>query len=222
MVRWCSDSHGQSCISTCFGQPLLEKYSVSTGTATVHHARMQKIIKLVASWAHMGPEFFPEGGKNSSKTEVSLWTYLVSVRLSDDRKITEKGTFPIIRFCEHKLLKMTPWRLWFCSNEQQLLFGGASFWRKKSCFPTKVFLLYLDIWRKLVGTWNPAFWRKCKIVRIFYNFSQILLIMFQINIAANVLTVRNMQNVNSTRNRRYFFKKREYIHQELVFFSTKE
>ncbi len=73
--------------------PVLEKYSVSTRTATVHHARMQKIIKLVASWAHMGPEFFPEGWKNSSKTEVSLWTYLVSVRLSDDRKITEKGTF---------------------------------------------------------------------------------------------------------------------------------
>ncbi len=79
MVRWCSDSHGQSCISTCFGQPLLEKYSVSTGTATVHHARMQKIIKLVASWAHMGPEFFPEGGKNSSKTEVSLPMNLFSV-----------------------------------------------------------------------------------------------------------------------------------------------
>ncbi len=47
--------------------------------------------------------------------------------------------------------------------------GGAAFWRKISCFPTKIFL---PCHLTKMG-WNPAFWRKCKIWHILQFISNI-------------------------------------------------
>ncbi len=44
------------------------------------------------------------------------------------------------------------------TQRSRMKFGGAAFWRKISCFLTKIFLPchLTKMW------WNPAFWRKCK------------------------------------------------------------